>query len=51
MNKDFISNAAAILFAIGAVLALVGLISRTEPVLLTVAVLIACVGGIVLALA
>lgn len=47
---EFIRNAAAVLFAIAALLALIAILSRTEPILLIVGVLIAGIAGVVLAL-
>lgn len=47
---DFVRNAVAVLFAVGGLLALISLVARTEPVLLSVGLLIASIAGVVLSL-
>lgn len=48
--ESVISNAAAILFALGGLLGLISIVTREGPILLAVGLLVACIGGLVLAL-
>lgn len=48
---EFVSNAAAVIFAVVLLISLIALVSRTGDVLLTVGLMLAGVGGLVLALA